>query len=172
MAQTNMWLFFSVWLYNVLIALGSFLLSVAPCSVQGWTLTLLVAIIPLNTLPAGKMKMRSQRVTFIRRPKFPVVIQLHFSGENCVPGHIHLKKEQQKKEALLINYQQQGRSYWAGISSGCHSECVLCAKLLPLYLTLCDPMECSPPGSSVYGNSPGKNTGVGCYALLLRIFLD
>ena len=31
--------------------------------------------------------------------------------------------------------------------------------------TLCDPMECSPPGSSVHGVSPGKNTGVGCHAL-------
>ena len=26
-------------------------------------------------------------------------------------------------------------------------------------LTLCDPMDCSPPGSSVHGDSPGKNTG-------------
>ena len=25
--------------------------------------------------------------------------------------------------------------------------------------TLCHPMDCSPPGSSVHGNSPGKNTG-------------
>ena len=33
-------------------------------------------------------------------------------------------------------------------------------------LTLCDPMDCSPPGSSVFGDSPGKNTGVGCHALL------
>ena len=29
-----------------------------------------------------------------------------------------------------------------------------------LYLTLCNPIDCSPPGSSVHGNSPGKNTGV------------
>ena len=28
--------------------------------------------------------------------------------------------------------------------------------------TLCNPMDCSPPGSSVHGDSPGKNTGVGC----------
>ena len=33
----------------------------------------------------------------------------------------------------------------------------LVAQLCP---TLCDPMECSPPGSSVHGDSPGKNTGV------------
>ena len=46
---------------------------------------------------------------------------------------------------------------------------VLClvAQLCP---TLCDPMDCSPPGSSVHGNSPGKNTGVGCLALLQEIF--
>ena len=32
--------------------------------------------------------------------------------------------------------------------------------------TLCDLMDCSPPGSSVHGDSPGKNTGVGCHAFL------
>ena len=37
--------------------------------------------------------------------------------------------------------------------------------------TLCDPMEFSPPGSFVHGNSPGKNTGVGFHALLQGIFL-
>ena len=31
-------------------------------------------------------------------------------------------------------------------------------------------MDYSPPGSSVHGDSPGKNTGVGCHALLQRIF--
>ena len=37
-------------------------------------------------------------------------------------------------------------------------------------LTICNPMDCSPPGSSVHGDSPGKNTGVGCHALLQGIF--
>ena len=47
--------------------------------------------------------------------------------------------------------------------------CVLClvAQLCP---TLYDPMDYSPPGSSVHGDSPGKNTGVGCHALLQGIF--
>ena len=36
--------------------------------------------------------------------------------------------------------------------------------------TLCDSMDCSTPGSSVLGDSPGKNTGVGCHALLQGIF--
>ena len=35
---------------------------------------------------------------------------------------------------------------------------------------LCDPMDCSPPGSSVHGDSPGKNTGMACHALLQGIF--
>ena len=39
-----------------------------------------------------------------------------------------------------------------------------------LCLTHCDPMDCSPPGSSVHQNSPGKDTGVGCHALLQGIF--
>ena len=33
------------------------------------------------------------------------------------------------------------------------------------------PMDCSLPGSSVHGDSPGKNTGMGCHALLQGIFL-
>ena len=37
-------------------------------------------------------------------------------------------------------------------------------------MTLCDPVNCSPPVSSLHGNSPGKNTGVGCHALLEEIF--
>ena len=31
-------------------------------------------------------------------------------------------------------------------------------------------MVCSPPGSFVHGDSPGKNTGMGCHALLQGIF--
>ena len=30
-------------------------------------------------------------------------------------------------------------------------------------------MDCSPPGSCVHGDSPGKNSGVGCHALLQGI---
>ena len=46
---------------------------------------------------------------------------------------------------------------------------VLCL-VAQLCLTLWYPMDCSPPGSSVHGDSPGKNTGVGCRALLQGIF--
>ena len=36
--------------------------------------------------------------------------------------------------------------------------------------TLYEPMDCSPPGSSLHGDSPDKNTGMGCHALLQGIF--
>ena len=39
-----------------------------------------------------------------------------------------------------------------------------------LCLTLCDPMDCSPPGSLSPWNSPGWNTGVGCHSFLQGIF--
>ena len=36
--------------------------------------------------------------------------------------------------------------------------------------TLFNPMDCSPLGSSVHGDSPGKDTGVGCHVLFQGIF--
>ena len=34
-------------------------------------------------------------------------------------------------------------------------------------LSICYPIDCSPPGSFCLWNSPGKNTEVGCHSLLL-----
>ena len=50
------------------------------------------------------------------------------------------------------------------------SGTVLKVKFVQSCLTFCDPMDCSPPSSSVHEDSPGKNTGVGCHALLQGIF--
>ena len=41
--------------------------------------------------------------------------------------------------------------------------CVL-GSVTPSRLTLCTPIDCSPSGSSLHGDSPGKNPGVGCHA--------
>ena len=40
-----------------------------------------------------------------------------------------------------------------------------------LVIQSCDPMDCSPPGSSLHGIFSGNNTEVGCHSLLQRIFL-
>ena len=53
--------------------------------------------------------------------------------------------------------------------SPCPLDMTVCL-IVQWCLTLCDPMDCSPPGSSVHADSPGENTRVGCYALLQGIF--
>ena len=45
------------------------------------------------------------------------------------------------------------------------------AKLLQSCLTLCNPMDCSLPGSSVH-EIPGKSTGVGCHFFLQENSLE
>ena len=46
----------------------------------------------------------------------------------------------------------------------------VCVKSLQSCLALCGPVDCFLPHSSVHGDSPGKNTGVDCHALLQGIF--
>ena len=79
----------------------------------------------------------------------------HFSAVTC-----HIPNES-------VNYDNHIRSEVLGeiliYTKALHGLCLcLVAQSCP---TLCDPMDCSPPGSSVHGDSQGKNTGVGCHAL-------
>ena len=68
---------------------------------------------------------------------------------------------------------QQGLRCGAGLKSQ-ESEFLLYIEMevsvTQLCPTLCDPMDCSLPGSSVHGDSLGKNTGVGCHSLPQGIF--
>ena len=48
--------------------------------------------------------------------------------------------------------------------------CAVLCLVVQLCPTLFNLMDCSLPGSSVHGDSPGKNTGMGCHALLQGIF--
>ena len=57
---------------------------------------------------------------------------------------------------------EEEKEVW-GSPSG---DAAAAAKSLQSCPTLCDPIDGSPPGSPVCGNSPGKNTGVGCHFLL------
>ena len=57
---------------------------------------------------------------------------------------------------------------WPCVSSRC--KLIKGSEVAQLCPTLCDPMDCSPPGSSVHGIFPGRNTGVGCHFLLQEIF--
>ncbi|CAI9151477.1 unnamed protein product [Rangifer tarandus platyrhynchus] len=48
--------------------------------------------------------------------------------------------------------------------------CAVLCRIAPSCPTLFNPKDCSLPGSSVHGDSPDKNTGMGCHALLQGIF--
>ena len=66
-------------------------------------------------------------------------------------------------------------SFWIVLFSGYMSRsgirsCAVLSLVAQSCLILCDPMDCSPPGSSVHVDFPGKNTGVGCHAFLQGIF--
>ena len=49
--------------------------------------------------------------------------------------------------------------------------CTRACSVAQSSLTLCDPMDCSPTGSSLLGNFPGKNTGGNYHFPLQGIFL-
>ena len=51
-----------------------------------------------------------------------------------------------KTHSLCLMRKTSDRQNWEIFSWMC-----MCAKSLQLCLTLCDPMDCSPPGSSVHG---------------------
>ena len=46
-----------------------------------------------------------------------------------------------------------------------YNQLCLVTQLCPI---LCDPMDYSPPGSSVHGHSPDKNTGVSCHVVFSK----
>ena len=58
-----------------------------------------------------------------------------------------------------------------GRSSVAESDTTEWLSTQHIEITGCEELDCSPPGSSVRGYSPGKNTRVGCHALLQRILL-
>ena len=43
-----------------------------------------------------------------------------------------------------------------------------CVTSLCVVSHLCNPKDCRPPGFSVHGDSPSKNTGVGCHAFFFQ----
>ena len=91
------------------------------------------------------------------------------------------KLKPQRFRALLCHITQlQGcLSFSLGLCTWCplevyraqtvQSPCAVLNCSLPSDF-MCDHMDYSPPGSSARGNSPGKNTEVGCHALLQGIF--
>ena len=70
--------------------------------------------------------------------------------------------------SLHLSFQEKSYFFNKGCVCVCVCVCV-CAQSLQSGPTLCDPMDYSPPVSSVNRDSPGKNTGVGCHTLFQGI---
>ena len=69
---------------------------------------------------------------------------------------------------LSLGFSRQ--EYWSGLPfpSSMH-ESEKWSQVAQSCPTPSDPMDCSLPGSSVHGDVPGKNTGVGCYCLPCKV---
>ena len=83
-------------------------------------------------------------------------------------GHLTNKRSNGQSSASMSGISSSRQ--WAA-SEGCLYMCVcISAKSLKSCLTLCDRIDCGPPGSLRPWHSLGKNTEVGCHALLQGIF--
>ena len=112
------------------------------------------------------------------------ILQGIFPAQGRNPGLLHCRQ-------ILYQLRHKGSPFWKWYSSNpwnhidnqfrrenaTHGPAALSAH--PLCCTVLShsvvsdslwPHDCSPPGSSVHGDSPGKNIGAGCHALLQGIF--
>ena len=91
-------------------------------------------------------------------------------GPKLTSGHLYLSSLTKFRgfwELWARNCKDQ--IYWRNILVIWNDQVHLCLATQSCP-TLCDPMCCSLPGSSVHGDSLGRNTGVGSHALLQGIF--
>ena len=91
---------------------------------------------------------------------------------SCCPLCVWEEAQAQSKQRQCFRNKSGLQSIFSScrvcpINSAC---CALLRLVAQSCLTLLDPMDCSPPGSSVHGDSAGKNTRVGCHVLHQGIF--
>ena len=92
------------------------------------------------------------------------------SGVSPLPSGYLMRCAEVTSKTLLIRRNDSFSKLWI-FEASLQKHTSMCVRLVAhLCLPLCDLRDCSPPGSSVHGDSPGKNTGVGCHALLQGIF--
>ena len=93
-----------------------------------------------------------------KSPQVPCVLFVGVGGgeEKCLVSLV-FSEFQRASSSSSEGWRQESQNSWA---------VCLVTQSCP---TLCDPMDCSPPDFSVHEVSPGKNTWVGCHALLQDI---
>ena len=88
----------------------------------------------------------------------PITVHLETLQPKTIPAHLSVTHP---TEATLGTHLKKARPL--------RPAACMCL-VIQSCLTLCDPMDRSSPGSSVHGDFPSKNTGVGCHVLLQGIF--
>ena len=84
---------------------------------------------------------------------------------------VGVRRKTQRCKLYVFKYVYNSTSCIIYSKQSYSTRAVLVLPLVTQFcLTLCCPMDCSPPGFSAHGDSPYKNTGVGCHALLYGIF--
>ena len=102
-----------------------------------------------------------------------VILQYKFLREEDTPSSPNILGSFNSHESRWI-----GNKALISIADECninsHSQFCVCVCMCVSRSVMSDSlwphMNCSPPGFSVHGDYPGKNTGVGCHFLLQRIF--
>ena len=87
--------------------------------------------------------------------------QEYWSGLPLPPPHLHNESLRNFSCTLLFIF----KHFWKKLI--CNE---VKSEVTQSHPTLCDPMDCSLPCSSIHGIFPGKSTGVGCHFLLQKIF--
>ena len=91
-------------------------------------------------------------------------------GSNLFIKHLKIRSSHKLSLCLLfraLNYLLLPAAVPASWSDLPHFLCLVTQS----YPILCNAMDDCLSGSSVHGDSPGKNTGVGCHAVLLVCLL-
>ena len=102
--------------------------------------------------------------------KLPVLewSQIAFSGvEDALRNDLECRQIRCRQRCCLLPVLWQSKLEKATDGLSLEFQFSSVAHLCP---AICNPMDCSPPGSSHNGDSPGKDNGICCHALFQGIF--
>ena len=98
--------------------------------------------------------------------KIQYPVDMWFSGRVC---SILVTQQNQITTREIRNIPGLSVNFYSSVIFLTAERCAVLCLVTQSCLTLWDPMDCSPPGSSIPGNSSEKNTGMRCHALLQGI---
>ena len=120
-----------------------------------------------------KRSVKKKKLTLRTGSKHYRMVQNEKHTVRSAPNPSASKKH--NKPSALVScgaFQREKTLFYEKIKNNSFTICISAVLCLVVQscLTLCDPMDYRLPGSSVPGDSPGKDTGVHYHALLQGIF--